>query len=79
MNGKLYRFHPVTGVDAEDMRGEPDEGKQEIAAMIRQGARLYWHLNDAGEYTRCEKANIGFVLKVMGIPLECIETASAIQ
>jgi len=79
MNGKLYRFHPQTGADAEDMTGESDEAKQEIAALIRMGGKLYWHQHDDGEYGRVEYKNIAFVLSVIGVPVECNELPAVLS
>ena len=72
----FYRFHPVTGADANifDMVGWTAEQKQEMAAMVRCGARFYWkkegqaRRGDPGCYTRVEKRNASFALTVAGIP-----------
>ena len=78
MDGKLYRYHPVTGKHAEDMSGEDDEAKQEMAGVLRDGLQLYWHLSDDGTYSRVDKANIAFVLHVVGVKLECFEAPPCI-
>jgi hypothetical protein len=76
---KLYRYHPIDGRDAEDFSSElrtaTAEQKQELASMIRHGARFYWNqTGDSGVWERVERANIEFVLKVTGRPYEFVDT-----
>ncbi len=71
MKQTFYRFHPVTGIDANDIdtKGMPDDVKQELAAMVTSGAKFYWDKD-----SRVERANIEFVLKIVGAEYEFIET-----
>jgi len=73
---KCYRFHPVTGIDANDLTvvGNPEQ-REEIADMVRAGARFYWHKEPitGGEWGRIERANYAFVKNMMGEPVEWIE------
>lgn len=81
---KFYRFHPITGQDANDLPLEmlTEEQRIEVAAMVRAGAKFYWDRIDAGEpgpadvqgYTRIEKANVLFVLRVTGLKYEFIDS-----
>jgi len=75
LDGKLYRFHPITGKNAEDMTGESDDHKQELARLIREfGCKFYWQMqDDTKEYCRVEYKNIAFVLLAIGVKIECIE------
>lgn len=69
----IYKYHPVTKVNAEDMTGESNEAKQYAANLMRQGGRLYWQ-SDTGEiYHRVELANIRFVMEMTGVELTIIE------
>ena len=79
MNGKLYKFHPVTKTNADDIdtTGCTDSEKQELATMIRNGAKFYWHVDDAGNYYRVEYANIAFVIRVTGLKLEVFDSIPA--
>lgn len=76
----LYRFHPITGKDANDINTfrMSDEQKAEVAAMIRAGACFYWqrakladHLTDAPGvvqgYIRIEWNNFSFVAFATGL------------
>jgi hypothetical protein len=70
----FWRYHPVTGEDANDLEVEhlTPEQRQELAEMIRSGARFYWELRN-GAYGRVERNNIEFVLRVIAIPYEFID------
>lgn len=78
----FYRFHPVTGADANDFDTTEwsDKQKAGLAEMIRGGAQFYWERsNEPVEktlqgYTRVERANVTFVLQVTGVPFEFVET-----
>ena len=61
----LYRFHPTTGADAEEMdtAGLPEADKVELAQMRRAGARFYWQ----GD-CRVEVHNITSVLYATACP-----------
>lgn len=69
-----WRFHPVTGQDAEDFSKElvvmPDKDREELAAMSANGATFWWIKDTDGEIARIEKINYSFVANVMGIQLE---------
>jgi len=56
------------------MTGESDEAKQEVAACIRDGGKLYWHEKDDGEFTRVEYSNVKFVFDAIGEKIQCFET-----
>jgi len=62
-----YRFHPETRKDANDFSEHPltDQQKQELAEMVRQGAKFYWIYFD-GEWRRHERTNYAFVARVTG-------------
>jgi hypothetical protein len=79
---KFWRFHPVTGADANDftdeLKGATPKQKQDLAEMVRQGAKFYWGLDRTAEgYQRIERSNVEFVLKVIGEVGEWIESAPA--
>lgn len=79
---RFFRFHPVTKEDANDLPTEKlnIEQKQELAQMIRHGARFYWEpTSDEGPavvqgYSRIEYANVKFVLDVTGQSYEFVDT-----
>lgn len=71
----LYRFHPTTNADAEEL--EPEEfatlsehERNELAKMRREGAKFFWCENEDGSFSRVEKANIAFVVNVSGLTLK---------
>lgn len=82
---KFYRFHPVTGQDANefDTASMQEKDRIELASMVRAGARFYWEgPRKTGEgylkgYGKIERANVEFVLKVLGAKAEWIDTAPA--
>lgn len=77
MNAHLYRYHPQTGADAEDIEIPPEATEQdriELAEMRRNGATFWWQENEPGDiaaglerYSRVERGNITFVMQVFGI------------
>lgn len=78
MNGKLYKFHPITKENADDIDTSilNDEQKQELALMVRNGAKFYWQENEPGDdekFSRVELQNISFVLTMTGVKIERIE------
>jgi hypothetical protein len=76
---KCYRFHPVTGADANDFNDVPmsESQKIQVAEMVRSGAKFYWHQHESNQHwTRTERANYAFVLQVAGQSVEWIETAT---
>lgn len=81
---KFFRFHPVTGQDANDLDiSKLSEGQRsELAEMVRAGAKFYWEgPGKTGEgyvkgYGRVEYANVKFVLDVTATPYEFIDTAT---
>jgi len=70
----FWRFHPVTGADANqfDTSALSDKQREELVGMVRAGAKFYWQKTtetrsdvDQG-YVRAEYSNIKFVLDMMG-------------
>lgn len=82
---RFYRFHPKTGQDANELdTGHlTPEQKQELAAMVAAGAKFYWEKSDdhgigvLKGYTRVERQNVSFALKVAGVQFEFVDTAPA--
>lgn len=71
----LYRFHPKTGEDAEDLPFTLSVSeKEEIAAMRRAGARFYWNENEDGTISRSELQNISFVANVLGVTIRTVDS-----
>lgn len=78
----IYRFHPVTGIDANDPEHfrVSEEHRIEIAEMIRSGAVFYWEWADYLDehaiegYRRIEWQNFSFVAFATGILVERHET-----
>jgi hypothetical protein len=71
-----YRFHPVTGEDANDFAGAglTDEQKQGLAEMFRNGAQYYWHqMTDGAEWTKLERSNYQFIANVIDEDVEWID------
>jgi hypothetical protein len=73
----LYRRHPITGMDSEDMAeffktALPDE-IQELAAERRAGAKYYWLEDQEGNYERNEINNFGFVCYVLGHKIKIVD------
>lgn len=88
---KIFRFHPITHQDANDFQSQssyltmPVEAKQELAKMIRSGAKFYWIKREDNEpsiefdiegYTRVELNNYKFVVDMIGEKLEIIDCLS---
>lgn len=81
---KFWRFHPVTGEDANvfDTTQLSEDQRAELAQMIRDGAKFYWNTADDNgpdvvqDYGRVEYANIKFVLDATGVRYEFLDTAS---
>ena len=73
----IYRFHPITKVDAEDIdtTGMSDREKAELAAMRRAGAKFYWQSDTGETYHRCELSNFRFVIEMHGMELVIHESA----
>jgi hypothetical protein len=78
----FWRFHPITGADANsiDTSQFTAQQKNELAEMVRAGARFYWEKrsptsDDPEEYGRVEYSNVKFVLDVMGMKYEFLDTA----
>jgi hypothetical protein len=59
---RCYRFHPVTGADANeiDTSALTEAQRAELAEMVRAGARFYWHKESDGEWGRVERGNFEF-------------------
>lgn len=79
---RFYRFHPKTGQDANEFELMLTvEQREELASMVRAGAKFYWQKTDeigigvVDGYTRVEKTNIEFVLKVTGANYQFFDTA----
>lgn len=76
MKTVLYRYHPETGEDAEDIVIPPEATEKdriELAEMRRNGATFWWQENEsehiaAGleKFSRVERINMEFIAKAMG-------------
>jgi len=74
---QCFRFHPVTGIDANDIdtSGATEEQRAELAAEVRAGARFYWLKDEGGQYERVERSNFDFAIYVStGVHPEWIDT-----
>lgn len=79
MKTQLYRFHPETGADAEEIEIPPqatDADRAELAQMRRNGATFWWQENEpeaiaAGleKFSRVERINIEFIAVALGVTL----------
>jgi hypothetical protein len=67
---RLFKFHPHTGIDAEDFSGFSDQHKQDAAEMMRKGCRFFWQSDTGEEYHRVELSNFKFVCDMTGVELE---------
>ena len=78
---RFFRFHPVTGQDANELPIEllNVDQRQELAQMVSNGAKFYWEpAKDNGPdvlegYSRVEHGDMRFVLDATGQPYEFVE------
>lgn len=68
----LYKFHPETGADAEDIEipaEATEKDRIEFAEMRRNGATFWWEKSAPGDpevYHRVERGNRQFVADATG-------------
>lgn len=78
----FYRFHPVTGADANEfeMEGWNKSQKESLALVFSRGAKFYWGESPESldktisDYVRVERESTTFVLLITGIPFEFVES-----